>query len=304
MGAGEVLSAWDKINSWMAPLSGAVDAILRPLVQPLADQFDSITGDSEAVRSTAEKWRDMSAKLKAVGDFEAQVVSQVSSEWSGEAQQAFRATVEQLLEAIDDMAGQMTDTAEFLDDAAMEVETAEKLVEDIIRELIEWALISLAAGAVLSLVTFGASAAAGAAVAAAKAATAGSRIAVILTKVAAALTKLAEALRWLKTAKGFTPFVIKRMITSQVIKPVVRAGTGLTGDPVGSAGNDIVHGLAGIAADEYDDQVDGDTGVQTPLRDDLDDVVGPVADGTRGPAQAVDGVTDEVDDLIPSFPGG
>jgi len=304
MSASEAMSVWDKINSWMAPLSGVIDAIMRPLVQPLADQFDSITGDSEAVRGTSEKWRQMAQKLRAVGEFEAQVVRRVSGDWSGDASDAFQSMIAKLLDEIEEMASSMDDTAEFLDDAAMEVETAEQAVEDIIRELIEWALITLAVSAGLSLVTFGASAAAGAAAAAAKAAAAGSRIAMILAKVAKALQTLATLLKTLRTAKGVQFTVARFLVKSYAIKPVVKAATGLTGDPIGVPANGVVKNLAGIAADEYDDQVSGDDHMQTPLRDAIDDYVGPAADHTGGASEAVDPLLEELDDLVPSFPGG
>jgi WXG100 family type VII secretion target len=303
MGAGEVLGVWDKINSWMSPLSGAVDAILRPLVQPLADQFDSITGDSEAVRSTAERWRDMAAKTRAIGQFQASISQGTAGSWQGEAADAFQATVAELVAEIESMGEQFDDVAEFLDDAAMEVETAEQAVEDIIRELIEWALLSLAVGAALSIVTVGASAAAGAAAAAARAAVAGSRIATVVAKVAKALSALAKALKALKKMKGLEGFVARALVKKVVLKPVVSAGTGLTADPVGAGRDALVGGLSDIAADEYDDQVAGDDGVQTPLRDGLDEPIGPLADATRGPAEAIDDLTREIDERTPSFPG-
>lgn len=300
MGAGEVLSVWDKINGWMSPLAGAVDAILRPLVQPLADQFDTITGNAESVRGTAEKWREMARKVRAVGDFQASLASGTTPGWQGESQEAFQGLISQLVGEIEAMGQQFDDVGEFLDDAAMEVEIAEQAVEDIIRELIEWALLSLAVGVALAVVSFGVSAAAGAAAAAAKAAVAGSKIAMILAKVAQALAALSKALKALKAMKGLQGMVARGLL----VKPLVQPLTGLSANPVGSVADTVIGGLSGIAADEYDDQVAGDDRVQTPLRDGLDDVVGPVADATRGPAEAVDDVTEEIDDRVPSFPGG
>jgi uncharacterized protein YukE len=303
VGATEVVSVWDKINSWMAPLSGMVDNLMRPLVQPLADQFDSITGDSESVKATAEKWRAMADKVKALGEFQTSIATTVAGSWDGQSSEAFQQTVAKLVDEIEAMESHFDDVAEFLDDAAMEVKVAEDAVEAIIRELIEWALLTLAVSAALSIVTLGASAVAGAGAAAARAAVAGSKIATILTKVAQALEALAKALKALKAMKGLQGFAARALVKTVVLKPVVSAGTGLTGSPLSGAGNALVNGLRDIAVDEYDDQVNGENGIQTPARDDLDDVMGPVADGTRGGAEAVDGITKEVDDAVPSLPG-
>jgi WXG100 family type VII secretion target len=304
MGATEALSALDKVSSWMSPLSGIVDAIMRPLVKPLADQLDFITGDSEAVRGTSEKWRQMGQKVRAIGEFESQVSSKVAGDWQGDASDSFQNMVSQLLQEIEQIAAAMDDTAEFLDDAAMEVEVAEKAVEDLIRELIEWALLTLATSLALSFISFGASAAAWAAAAAAKAAATGSKIASVLAKVAKVLQELSALIKMLKTAKGLEFTVARFLVKGFLIKPVVKSATGLTGSPIGETANGVVHGLEGIAADEYDDQVDGKDHIQTLLRDTTDDVVGPVADHTRGPAHALDDITDEIDDRIPAFPGG
>lgn len=59
-------------------------------------------------------------------------------------------------------------------------------------------------------------------------------------------------------------------------------------------------GLAGIAADEYDDQQRGEDTLRTPLRDMIDDPIRTVSGAIpRGASDAAD----RVDDNIPSFPG-
>ena len=304
MGASDVVSIWDKINDWMAPRAGPIDALMRPLVQPLAEQFDFITGDSEEVRSVADRWRANADKVRAIGEFQDRTARTLGGQWSGEAAEAFAALVAQLSRDIDAIAASMDDTAEFLDDAAMEIELAEQAVEDIIRELIEWALLSLAVSAALSLVTLGASAAAGAAAAAARAAVAGSRIATVLTKVAQALNALTQALRAIKAAKlGSKLWFVKKAIKAILLKPIVSAATGLTGSPVGETLEDLETGLAGIAADEYDDRRAGDDGPRTPLRDRLGDVIDPLADHAPD-VPGLDDATRGADDAVPSFPGG
>lgn len=300
MSATGVVSVWEKINAWMGPLSGAIDSLMRPLVQPLADTFDSITGDSAEVRSTAERWRSLRRQAQALADFERDVVSRAVEGWEGDASDAFRARLTELCSQIEELAGEMGSTAEFLDDAAMEVELAETLVEDIIRELIEWAIITLAVSAATSIITLGLSSVAGAGVAAAKAAHATSRIARIVIKVAQALERLSDALKKLKMGPKLQKLALKFLISSTVVKPVVKASTGLTGSPLGVSASNLVTGLAGIAADEYDDQQRGEDDRQTPLRDGIDDPIRPLS--STIPRGATDPL-DDAADRIPVFPG-
>lgn len=294
MSATGVISIWDKVNSWMGGMDAAIDAIMRPLVQPLADQFDFITGDAGQVRSTAQRWRELAEKLEALRDFHADVVSKVPAGWQGPAADAFAGRMDGLLAGLGQLSAEMSDTAEFLDDAAMEVEAAEHLVETIIRELIEWALLSLVVSAALAMVTLGASAIAGASAAAARAAVAGSRIARILTQVATALQRLATVLQRIKAMSMFTRegFLIKTLLVKGVIlKPVVSDLTGITGKPVSEGTKSLLQSGRDILADEFDDRRSGDDRVQTPLRDAIDDYVHPVAD-------ALDPVLDRLDPLI------
>lgn len=302
------VSVWDKINGWMAPLDGMVDALMRPLVQPLADMFDSVTGDSAEVRSTAQRWRDLGTTIDRLAQHHRDVIAPLSSAWEGEAHDAFQAAMRELLTAVDQLADDTRETADFLEDAAMEVELAEELVATIIQELIEWALLTLAVSAALSLVTLGASAVAGGAAAAAEAAVAGSRIATVLAKVASALERLSALLKAVKAMKTFSRegFLIRTLLVNGVIlKPVVSTLTGLTGNPLGEGARSVLDSLRDIAADEADDQIDGRTGVQTPVRDRLDDVLGPAVGAGRPVIDAVRpvlDVLDDVDDRVPDPP--
>lgn len=263
------LSAWDRISSWMGGLSSVVDAILRPIVQPLADLFDSVTGDADQVRTTAQRWRDLARTLRSLRDHERSVLRGVVPEWSGEASEAFEARITELLKGMEAFAAELDATGEFLEDAAMEVEVAEQLVEDIIRELIEFVVLMILTGLALSWLSAGASVAAAALSSAAKGAVAYARIAAIVAKVAIALQRLSVLLK--------TSMVVKGLAGLLVVKPVLRTVTGFTGSPVDAIGGGV-RALRDIAADEFDDQRSGDTDVQTPLRNAIDDYVGPVAD--------------------------
>ncbi len=308
MSATTAVSVWDKINAWMSPLDGLMDTIMRPVVSPLADMLDSVTGDSEAVKTTAQRWRDLAATVRRLEQHHRDVIAPLASSWTGEASDAFQGTMAELLAQVEELAKGCAETAEFLDDAAMEVKTAEDMVAAIIQELIEWALLTLAVSLALSFVTWGAAALAGSAAAAAEAAVAGSRIAAILAKVAQLLTKLAEFLKAVKAMSTFSRegFLIKKLLVKgMILKPIVSTVTGLDGNVVGSTGEKLVEGVRDIVADEIDDQLSGQDGLQTPLRDGLDDVIGPAVDVVRPWADRLTPVADglkKIDDLLPEAP--
>jgi hypothetical protein len=303
--ASGAVDVWQRINGWMAPLEGAIDAVMRPLVSPLADQFDWVTGDSAEVSATAERWRDLARRTRALSDSELNEAFRTAAGWTGQASDAFERLARDFAEQIDAVAAEMDVTAEYLLDASLEVKMAEDLVETIIRELIEWALITLVVSAALAVVTFGASAAAGGAAAAAQAAVAGSRVASALAKLAKLLRAVADALKAVRAMKTLSRegILVKTiLVKGMLIKPVVKGVTGLTGAPISESAESIIDGFADIAADEVDDQRRGDQGPQTPLRDRIDDPIRPVTDHLPPPGP-VDDAIDRLRDRVPSAPG-
>ncbi|KGM12329.1 WXG100 family type VII secretion target [Cellulomonas bogoriensis] len=308
MALSATLSVWDKVNAWMSPLDGMVDALMRPLVDPLVGMFDSVTGRSSEVRSTAQRWRDLAATLDELVDHHQRVITPLAQSWDGAAHEAFQASMRELLRNVDELASSTRETAEFLEDAAMEVELAEELVATIIRELIQWALLTLAVSAALSIVTVGASALAGGAAAAAQAAVAGSRIATVIARIATALQRFATVLQTINKMRFFSRegFFIKTLLVKGVLmRPVVSNLTGLSAAPVRESVRTGLVGLRDIAADEFDDTLRGETGLQTPLRARLDGLVGPAAEGARPAAEAlapVTAVVEEVDRRLPRAP--
>ncbi len=305
MSAAGAVDVWQRINGWMAPLEGAIDAVMRPLVSPLADQFDWVTGDSAEVTATAERWRDMARRTRALSDSELNAAFRTTAGWTGQASDAFERITKEFAEQIDAVAAEMDETAEYLLDASLEVKMAEDLVETIIRELIEWALITLVVSAALAVVTFGASAAAGGAAAAAEAAVAGSRVAAALSKLAKLLKAVADALKAVKAMKTLSRegILIKTiLVKGMLIKPVVKGVTGLTGAPISGSAQSIIDGFSDVVADEVDDQRGGDRGPQTPLRDAVDDPIRRVTDHLP-PTGPVDDAVDRARDLLPTAPG-
>ena len=118
---------------------------MRPLLAPLVEKWEWVTGDDEQVHDTAQRWRVMSEALTQVGPTTSEPPSpgsRVSRE--GMAHLAFGAAVDEVVHDLDEIAERAGEVANLLDRAAVAVRRAEQLVRDLIRELIEWAALSLA----------------------------------------------------------------------------------------------------------------------------------------------------------------
>jgi uncharacterized protein YukE len=178
------------LEAQLGALGGEITAVLRPLVAPLLEKWEWVTGDDEQVHETARRWRAMSEAVSQVAHDEQAAVARVVGEWEGLAQQAFDQAVEDVVRDLKEVAVRTGDVAELLDEAAVAVRRAEQIVRDLIRELIEWAVMSLAISAAGAIITLGASAAAGAAAAAAKAGVVGARIAAQLSQLAVELRRI------------------------------------------------------------------------------------------------------------------
>ncbi len=206
--------AFYDVEAHLGALGVEIAAVMRPLLAPLVERWESVVGDDEEVHDTAQRWRVMAQALTQVADDERAALARVVGEWEGMAHLAFGGAVEAVVHDLDEIAERAGEVADVLDQAAVAVRRAEQLVRDLIRELIEWAALSLAVSAVGAIVTLGASVAAGAAAAAARAGIVGARIASHLAELAVELRRIQLVLgiyeEWLK---GLT-FVQKRLVST------------------------------------------------------------------------------------------
>ncbi|QIK74972.1 WXG100 family type VII secretion target [Nocardioides piscis] len=191
------------IEGQLGALGQEVAALMRPLLAPLVEKWEDVTGDHEQVHDTALRWRAMSRAVSEVARDGRVSAALVVGEWEGVAHDAFDRTVSEVVEDLDELAERTGEVADLLDRAAVAVREAELVVADLVRELVEWAAVSLAVSAVTGLVTLGASAAAGAAAAAAKAGVVGARIAARLQHLAVELRRIERLLdayqSWVKS---------------------------------------------------------------------------------------------------------
>ncbi|WP_420037736.1 WXG100 family type VII secretion target [Streptomyces sp. cg28] len=286
--AGAAVDAYSKVNDWMSPLSGLLDELMRPVVEPLAEPLEFVTGDPEGLQEAADLWKKQAGELRDLIADQRRDRMDLAHEWTGEAADAFMNQLAELESEFEAEAADMDGTAELLREAADECRMIQDMVETVIRELIEWALITLAASAAFAALTAGVSAAAGAAAAAAEGSLAATRIATLVARLAQALKKVADAMKalkalaktsrfstakpwtWkhvgdLKTADGLAAFAAKKVV--KTTGKAVLGAVGLTGDPVGQTAQSGAQGAAGIAADEADDRLYGNRNPSTAARE-------------------------------------
>lgn len=214
------------LEAQLGALGAEVAGVMRPLLAPLLEKWAWVTGDDEQVHETARRWRAMSAAVSQVAHDQRAALARVGGEWEGAARRSFDDSVDEVVRDLREIAVRTGDVADLLDGAAVAVRRAEQVVRDLIRELVEWAAISLAVSAAGAIVTLGASAAAGAAAAAAKAGIVGARIATQLGRLALELRRIQLLLgvyeSWVKSLG-----VVQRRLVSTVQGIIVKGVTPL-----------------------------------------------------------------------------
>lgn len=211
------------LEAQLGALGGEITAVLRPLLAPLLEMWEWVTGDDEQVYETAQRWRAMSEAVTQVAYDEQASAGRVVGEWEGLAQLAFDDAVEDIVRDLKEVAVRTADVADLLDQAADAVRRAEQIVRELIRELIEWAALSLAVSAAGAIITLGASVAAGAAAAAARAGIVGARIVAQIGQLALELRRIEFALgiyqMWVKSL-GFAQRRLVGVVQGIVAKEV------------------------------------------------------------------------------------
>ena len=73
----------------LGSLPAEVQAVVRPLVQPLLEQWDSLVGDHEAVHEAAQRWRAMGRHVDDLGRRQHRTVEDTEPGWVGLAQRGW-----------------------------------------------------------------------------------------------------------------------------------------------------------------------------------------------------------------------
>jgi uncharacterized protein YukE len=218
----------------LGALGAEIAAVMRPLLAPLVEKWEWVTGDGEQVHETAHRWRSMSDAVTEVADCQRASSDRLVGEWEGWAYLAFDDAVDEVVRDLKEVAVRTREVADLLDQAAVAVREAERIVADLIRGLIEWAAVTLVISAAGAVVTLGASAAAGAAAAAARAGVVGARIASELGRLALELRRIQLVLGVYQTWVKSLTFVQRRLV-NQGERIVVGDLSGLDASLMGPA---------------------------------------------------------------------
>jgi WXG100 family type VII secretion target len=187
--------------------SGAIDGAIDSAVKTVLDStglmgiLEKVTGDVQALHSTAQQWLQQAHDTQQMVSTLRSSASQLEANWQGAASSSFGTFMGKTVSEIDAMAKDMSDTAEILNNAAQECQLAEDMVIMIIRELIEWTAMTLAATAVADLVTFGLATIVGGLAESAEVTAFIARATEVSEKLGQALEKLQEMIKMLKAAR-------------------------------------------------------------------------------------------------------
>ncbi len=178
-------------------LGGALDQAVEWALEEsgLLDMLEKVTGNLAELNAATMEWQAQAGAVRSVAAELRSGVMPVAESWQGSASDAFGGHMGNVADALDQTAEEMMQTAQIINSAAQECAMAEGLVIEIITEAIEALIASLAAEAVLSLVTFGAAAVVGALIDEAEIGVFVARVAQVSTKLAKALEELLKALQ-------------------------------------------------------------------------------------------------------------
>ncbi|MGP4002347.1 WXG100 family type VII secretion target [Streptomyces sp. 8N706] len=201
--AGDALSRVNYVLDWSNPLSSVIDDAIKGIIREfeLDAWLEKVSGDNELLMQRAVDWKAAARDMRSVVDDMVAERRILQSSWSGEAADAFAKHMTGVEAALLGEADDMDTIAELLEAAAAECALAEELMVTLIVELVEAIIVYLTAGALLSILTAGASAAIGAAISGANVAMRVAKAARITAKLADKLSDLAKRIQALKKAR-------------------------------------------------------------------------------------------------------
>jgi WXG100 family type VII secretion target len=288
----QVVDAYDKASekweSVTSPRSSGVDAamdwFLQPFVEPLLGLLELATGDPEQLDAHAATWQRAAAGIREQVAAERADLQRLVVDWHGEAAQAYAVRIQELADRLEQVAGEMARTADSLADSAEDLRNVAEMIKDIIRELVEFLIVTWVAAQAVAAITAGASNAALAVSWAARLGVDVSRTTMLLARLHEALksyTAMLESLKALGTVGGF---VAERIAPQALMELCLSATTGLNGSKWGvatEAAGGAVRLYVHAAADEAEDRLRGDDGDGSRMRRWVSSQTDPVVDTVR-----------------------
>lgn len=185
-------------------LDGTIDEAVKGLLNStgILDQLEKVTGMPAQLSTAANAWHSQAKSLHSLADALRMGAAKLPGHWEGDASEHFGHGMGKLVHAIDASAHEMGQTAHILSGAAKECKLAEDTVIGIIRELIEWAVIEIAAMVALDIITLGIGTVVDALIADATVEVFIARVSRVVAKLGKALEELMKEVRELRKAEG------------------------------------------------------------------------------------------------------
>ncbi|GIF10556.1 WXG100 family type VII secretion target [Actinoplanes teichomyceticus] len=270
------------VTSFMSnAFNEGMDFILQPFVWPLLELLEYAMGDPDQLDQHATTWKTTAQAMRELAQAQRAELEGLTAQWKGTAADSYAARINQLIQGLETAADEMLRTADNLGDSAMDLRNIEEAIRDVIRELVEWLIITWLAAQALAAITAGASEAAALVASEGEAVLAASRITAFMYRLDRWLTMYKawmDGLRSLGTVGKLAAWTLNKMYgPKHWIKEGIKALSGIDGAIVGQGVQGAGDVVMDAAADEYDDRrsgIDGDSGWRTTVSDYVD----PVAD--------------------------
>jgi WXG100 family type VII secretion target len=184
------------------PFADTLDEVIRGIIKQfgLEDDLEKVSGDNEKLQETAKDYRQAARDLRGVVDDLEAERKQLLKKWEGDAADGFESKSKAFEGALRGEAEDLDTVAELLETAAESCAEAEKLMIELIVEIIETVIAMAATAALLSVITAGAAAAIGPLITAASVATRAMKAVRITARLADKLSELAKRLKLLRRA--------------------------------------------------------------------------------------------------------
>ncbi|MEU2611863.1 WXG100 family type VII secretion target [Micromonospora sp. NPDC007271] len=274
---------WNQVTSPLSEgLNNALDTLLYPFVWPLLQLLELCIGDPDQLDAHSGAWQAAATQLRQLAERERADLAALRNHWEGPAADAYAKRITTLCEGLEAAAGEMARTADTLGDTAMDLRNCEEIIRTIIRELVEWLVITWLAAQALAIITAGASEAAAAVASAAETGVAVSRTTRIMAQLHRALEAykaVMEALKAMGTVGKIAAWTINKLYgPKHWLKAGIKLVTPLDGSIVGEGLESVGDLVIDSAADEYDDRRRGDDGDGSRWRRTVSSWVDPAAD--------------------------
>lgn len=227
-------------------LGGMLDEAVEYALEKsgLMDVLEKVTGDLAQLNAAAEEWQAQAKAVTRISEELRRSAVPLSQQWEGQASDAFGGHMGKVVEALDSTAAGMLKTAQIINSAAQECAMAEGMIVEIISEAIEALIVSLAAEAVIAVLTAGIGLIADALITEAEITVFVARVARVSEELATKLEELLKALKELGSAVKAVKNIESAKTALTSLKNVKTAAEGIRtfeegGEGAGKLGKEI-----------------------------------------------------------------